>query len=271
MPELPEVETTLQGIKPYVENHTIRECRVLNPSLRWPVPLDLPKRLQGQGVQGVERRGKYIVMAVGQGWVLWHLGMSGSLRVVPAAAPLAKHDHVELIMASGQAIRLNDPRRFGCVLWHEGDLNQHTLLKHLGPEPLSLAFSLEYFQANAKRHGQACKLWIMNAKVVVGVGNIYANEALFAARIHPLKPAKALTKPQLSRLHAAIVQVLTRAIVQGGTTLRDFVNPEGKPGYFAQQLSVYGRAGLPCVVCAKPLTESRLGNRSTVYCTHCQK
>ncbi len=269
MPELPEVETTLQGVKPHVLHQQVITCHVHNGRLRWPVPADLAKRVEGQEVIALERRGKYIIMTFKTGHVLWHLGMSGSLRVLPLGAPLAKHDHLEWAFL-GHILRFNDPRRFGCVLWHEGPWQSHPLLQHLGPEPLSEDFTLAYCTKSAQKHSCAVKLWIMNAKVVVGVGNIYANEALFKAGIHPLKAANQLTRAQLERLRLAIVSVLGQAITQGGTTLRDFVGADGKPGYFAQALSVYGRAGQPCVTCAKPLTENRLGNRSTVFCERCQ-
>ncbi len=271
MPELPEVETTLRGIAPHTLGQRVTACVVRNGRLRWPVPEDLHSLLSGQTLLELKRRGKYLLLRFESGHVLWHLGMSGSLRILEVAAAPGKHDHVDVLFANGRCLRFNDPRRFGAVLWTPDSLDEHPLLKHLGPEPLSPSFTVDYLLGNAKRHSLSCKPWVMDAKVVVGVGNIYANEALFAAGIHPLKPANKLTRPQLTRLVLQIQSILRHAIERGGTTLRDFVGGDGKPGYFAQELKAYGRGGKPCVNCGKPLMEKRLAQRSTVYCTLCQR
>lgn len=271
MPELPEVETTRRGIAPYCEGLALTNMVVRNGALRWPVESGLPNWLKGQVLRGVARRSKYLLLRFDTGTLLVHLGMSGSLRVVEANAPIGKHDHIDMVFGEN-VLRYNDPRRFGAFVWHEGgDVASHDLLRHLGPEPFDDAFSADYLFEKAKRRTVPLKTFIMDAKVVVGVGNIYANEALFKAGLHPLKPADKLTRPKALRLVEEIKTVLAKAIKQGGTTLRDFVGGDGKPGYFAQQLNVYGRGEQPCVACFKPLTEKRLQNRTTVFCTQCQK
>lgn len=271
MPELPEVETTRRGIAPYCEGLALTNLVVRNGALRWPVEPGLPNWLKGQVLRGVTRRSKYLLLHFDTGTLLVHLGMSGSLRVVEANAPIGKHDHIDMVFGEN-VLRYNDPRRFGAFVWHEGDdVASHDLLRHLGPEPLEDSFSADYLYENAKRRTVPLKSFIMDAKVVVGVGNIYANEALFKAGLHPLRPADKLSRPKAQRLVEEIKTVLAKAIKQGGTTLRDFVGGDGKPGYFAQQLNVYGRGEQPCVVCFKPLTEKRLQNRTTVFCTQCQK
>ena len=272
MPELPEVETTRRGIAPHCEGLPLQNMVVRNGALRWPVESGLPHWLRGQMLHEVSRRSKYLLMRFDTGTLLVHLGMSGSLRVVDAQALVGKHDHIDLVFGADKVLRFNDPRRFGAFVWHEGaDVHAHNLLRHLGPEPLDEAFSADYLWSKAKRRSVPLKSFIMDAKVVVGVGNIYANEALFKAGLHPLKPADKLSRPKAQRLVTEIKAVLAKSIKQGGTTLRDFVGGDGKPGYFAQQLNVYGRGELPCVVCCKPLTEKRLQNRTTVFCTQCQK
>lgn len=271
MPELPEVETTRRGIAPHVTGKQVQALIVRNHQLRWPVPVELPQLLGGQTLQSVERRGKYLLFRFDHGTALWHLGMSGSLRVVTRQAQVGKHDHVDLVFDDDTALRFNDPRRFGALLWTGDDINSHKLLQHLGPEPLSANFDGEYLFNRSRKRTQSVKTWLMDSRVVVGVGNIYANEALFAAGIHPLRRTGKLSKADCARLATEIKRVLTYAISRGGTTLRDFVGGDGKPGYFAQELLVYGRGGEPCKACGKPLTERRLGQRTTVYCTQCQK
>ncbi|GGO88795.1 formamidopyrimidine-DNA glycosylase [Marinobacterium nitratireducens] len=270
MPELPEVETTRRGVAPYLEGHRVESVVVRQPRLRWPVPPDLAELLAGQRPREVARRGKYLLIGFGHGTVLVHLGMSGSLRLVPRDQPPGRHDHLDLVLDSGLALRLTDPRRFGAVLWQSpGEV--HQLLASLGPEPLSENFDAGCLQRACKGRRSPIKQLIMDSKVVVGVGNIYANEALFAAGIHPKRAAGRISPQRLERLVVEIKTVLARAIEQGGTTLRDFVGGDGKPGYFSQQLMVYGRAGEPCVRCGAPLREIRLGQRSTVFCADCQR
>jgi len=270
MPELPEVETSRAGIAPYLEGQRIRRLVVRQPRLRWPVPATLPEVLKNEQIQTVARRGKYLLIHVATGQALLHLGMSGSVRILPLGEPAGKHDHLDLELESGYLLRLTDPRRFGALLWQpEGEL--HPLLASLGPEPLSEAFNVEYLVARCRGRRTAIKALIMDSHVVVGVGNIYANEALFLARIDPRRAAGRISRERLARLVAAIKEVLARAIAQGGTTLRDFVGGDGKPGYFKQQLHVYGKAGEPCSHCGSILKEVRLGQRSTVFCAVCQR
>ncbi len=270
MPELPEVETTRRGVEPFCCGEVVRRVVVREPRLRWPVPEHLPRRLAGQTITAVERRAKYLLFRTGAGTLLVHLGMSGSLRVsAPDQAP-ARHDHIDLELASGRVLRFNDPRRFGCFLWLEpGEL--HPLLSHLGPEPLSAAFDGALLHRLSRRRPGPVKNFIMDGKVVVGVGNIYANEALFLAGIRPDRAASRISRARYERLAETIKQVLTSAITSGGTTLRDFVGGDGKPGYFARQLHVYGRAEAPCKRCGARLREIRLGQRTTVFCVTCQR
>jgi len=270
MPELPEVETTCGGIRPHLVGKKIKRLRVLQPKLRWPVPAEL-QQIEGQFVRSVQRRGKYILLQTKVGCAILHLGMSGSLRVVKQSLPLEKHDHVEFGLANGEALRLRDPRRFGSVLWSVEPLEQHWLLSKLGPEPLSEAFDVDYLHQRAKGRRVAVKNFIMNSQVVVGVGNIYASEALFMSGILPSTAAGKISKARFERLLLAIKQVLTAAIEQGGTTLKDFVQADGKPGYFQQSLSVYGRKNEPCLVCQKPVQQIVLGQRSTYFCSTCQR
>lgn len=270
MPELPEVETTRRGIAPHIKGRTVTEVIVRQPKLRWPVPTELHEILPEQPVLAVERRAKYLLIRFEPGTLLVHLGMSGSLRMVDVEQQAGKHDHVDLCFDSGMALRLHDPRRFGAVLWQpKGE--HHTLLSSLGPEPLTEAFNAEHLANCAEGRRTAIKTFIMDNHVVVGVGNIYANEALYAAGIHPKRAAGRISKARLTVLVEEIKRVLARAIEQGGTTLKDFVGGDGKPGYFAQQLNVYGRAGEPCPGCGNSLTEIRLGQRSTVFCNQCQR
>jgi formamidopyrimidine-DNA glycosylase len=271
MPELPEVETTRSGIEPHIKSRQVTEVLVRQPRLRWPVPADLPAHVQGQVVESVTRRGKYLLLNFGNGTVLLHLGMSGSLRMVAASQPAGKHDHIDFIFDSGTCLRLKDPRRFGAVLWAGPDPLNHQLLINLGPEPLSDSFTGEYLRKRAIGRAVAVKNFIMNGRTVVGVGNIYANEALFAAGISPTRSAGKISLKRYLLLAAAIKRILAEAISRGGTTLKDFVGGDGEPGYFKQQLNVYGRAGQGCVNCGAILKEKRLLDRSTVYCGFCQR
>ncbi len=270
MPELPEVETTRRGVEPFSRRQRIAEVRIREPRLRWPVPPDLPERLCGLEVQAVERRAKYLLFRTSEGTLLVHLGMSGSLRVMDPLEPPLKHDHIDLVFDNGRCLRFNDPRRFGCFLWIAAG-EQHPLLSKLGPEPLSEAFDGAYLYRRSRGRRGPVKHFIMDGHIVVGVGNIYANEALFLSKILPHRAAGRISRDRYERLANHIKQVLTSAITQGGTTLRDFVGGDGKPGYFAQQLYVYGRAGEPCKACGRPLRERRLSQRSTVYCVACQR
>ena len=270
MPELPEVETTRRGIEPYLLNQVIVRLIVHDKRLRWPVPDDV-NALCGAKVTAVERRGKYLLVQVEAGTAIVHLGMSGSLRVCTDNEPRRKHDHFELVTASGNIIRYHDPRRFGCLLWQSRGDAEHALLSKLGPEPLSEAFNTEYL-FKATRHRQvAIKNLIMNSQIVVGVGNIYASESLFMAGIRPGRSARRVRRLDCQGLVLAIKQVLTQSIIQGGTTLRDFVNSDGEPGYFAQSLKVYGREGEPCRQCQGAISQKVMGQRSTFYCRLCQK
>jgi len=271
MPELPEVETTRRGIAPHIENNTIRKVIVRNRSLRWPIPTGLNNKLKDQTVTSVTRRAKYLLINTDIGSLIVHLGMSGSLRILPSTASIEKHDHFELQFDDGQCLRLRDPRRFGCVLWEKGDPFQHKLLINLGPEPLDNLFNAELLFERSRKRKTSIKQFIMDAKIVVGVGNIYASEALFLAGIKPTKLAGKITKINAQDLTAAIKKILKQAIKQGGTTLKDFKSSDGKPGYFQQKLKVYDRKGEACLICKKPITCITLGQRSTFYCSHCQK
>ncbi len=271
MPELPEVETTCRGIAPHIEGQTIKLVIVRQPKLRWPVPESLAQTLTGLCIQSVSRRAKYLLFSTAAGTMLLHLGMSGSLRIMSTAQAAGKHDHVDFVFNDGTLLRFNDPRRFGAVLWTEEPAAEHPLLKDLGPEPLLSDFNGELLYALSRNRKVAVKSFIMDSHIVVGVGNIYANEALFMAGIQPTRQAGKVSLVRYQKLAECIRVVLRQAIEQGGTTLRDFVNEAGKPGYFQQQLRVYGRAGLPCVSCSHPLTEVRIANRSTVFCGACQR
>ncbi|MCF7200948.1 bifunctional DNA-formamidopyrimidine glycosylase/DNA-(apurinic or apyrimidinic site) lyase [Pseudomonas oligotrophica] len=270
MPELPEVETTRRGIEPHLLGQTIERVLVRDRRLRWPIPEDLDIRLSGQRIEAVERRAKYLLIRVQSGTLIAHLGMSGSLRLVPAELPAAKHEHVDILLGSGQALRYTDPRRFGALLWSELPL-AHPLLASLGPEPLDEDFDGRRLYELARGRSMAVKPFIMDNAVVVGVGNIYASEALFAAGIDPRRPAGAISRARYERLAAEIKRILAMAIERGGTTLRDFVGGDGKPGYFQQELYVYGRGGEFCKQCGATLREVRLGQRASVFCGHCQR
>lgn len=270
MPELPEVETTRRGIAPYVLGKTIRQVIIHSRKLRWPVPPDLNRQVAGQKVVALERRGKYLLLRLEQGSIILHLGMSGSLRVVRCRTPRDPHDHVEFVLPGGHCLRLRDPRRFGAVLFTRRDPLQHRLLRDLGPEPLADEFDGAYLYRKSRGRKLAVKQFIMDSKVVTGVGNIYANEALFLAGIHPKRPAGRISAARYALLADAIKQVLRAAIRAGGTSLRDFTDAKGRPGYFARKLNVYGKAGEPCPRCGTPIRHIMLGQRSTYYCPHCQ-
>lgn len=270
MPELPEVETTRRGVEPHCQGKRVVDVIVRDARLRWPVPDDLPDRLSGQVVIRVARRAKYLQFVTRAGTLLMHLGMSGSLRVVPEDEPVLKHDHLDLCLEGGRRLRFNDPRRFGSALWIPAG-ETHSLLQRLGPEPLGGDFDGALLYRRSRGRKGPIKSFIMDANVVVGVGNIYANEALFLSGIRPDRAAGRVSLARYEALSTNIKRVLTSAIEQGGTTLRDFVGGDGKPGYFAQQLFVYGRAGEPCKACTTPLREARLGQRSSVYCVTCQR
>ena len=274
MPELPEVETTKRGISPHIEQHKITEITVRQSSLRWPVPENLPELLMHKTVTSIERRAKYLLIYFEynkEQALLVHLGMSGSLRICQASDPLLKHDHVDLHFDNGNILRYSDPRRFGCILWLDDAPQNHKLLSHLGPEPLSDGFDGAYLWHRAKGKAVAVKQFVMDQKVVTGIGNIYATEALFTAGIHPEKAAGKVSKARYEVFAQEAKRILQRSINQGGTTLRDFVGGDGKPGYFAQQLLVYGRKGEECPTCQTILKEVRLSNRSSVFCPQCQK
>jgi len=271
VPELPEVETTRRGVAPFAEGATVEDVIVREPRLRWPVPANLPALLRGQQIDRVTRRAKYLLFDTGGGTLLVHLGMSGSLRVIRGPAPVPmRHDHIDLQLTGGDCLRFNDPRRFGCFLWLQPG-EQHPLLSHLGPEPLSADFDGHLLYRLSRGRRGPVKNFIMDGRIVVGVGNIYANEALHQAGIRPDRRAGRISVARYQILADCVKQVLTSAIEQGGTTLRDFVGGDGKPGYFAQQLYVYGRKGQPCKTCGAVLREQRLGQRSTVYCVTCQR
>ena len=269
MPELPEVEVSRLGITPWMEGVIVEKVVIRYPRLRWPIPSEI-HLLEGQPLHSIERRAKYLLLRSTLETAILHLGMSGHLRILPIGTPVERHDHVDLELANGKLLRFHDPRRFGALLWTTDDPHQHPLLKNLGPEPLTDAFTADYLWQCSRKPRSAIKPWLMDNHVVVGVGNIYANESLFMAHIHPKRAVNSLTIEESQALVAAVKQVLARAITQGGTTLRDFMRIDGKSGYFVQELLVYGRAGQACQVCAHPLEELRLGQRSSVFCPICQ-
>jgi formamidopyrimidine-DNA glycosylase len=271
MPELPEVETIRRGIAPFVVGRQVRGLVLRTTKLRWPVSAELADQLVGQTVRAVERRGKYLLLRFGRGTLLIHLGMSGYLRVLETPVPPGKHDHADIEFSGGVCLRLNDTRRFGVLLWLEGDPLQHPLLVELGPEPLSAAFDGDYLFRRSRNRRLAVKPFLMDHRVVVGIGNIYASEALFRAGIHPQRPAGRISAERYRNLAGAVREVLKEAIAAGGTTLRDFSDQNGRPGYFALQLQVYGREGEPCPNCGRPIEKITLGQRSSYYCSHCQR
>lgn len=271
MPELPEVETTLRGVAPRLLGRRVAALHLRQPALRWPVPPTLTALLPGQRIHGARRRGKYLLFALDAGHLLIHLGMSGSLRVIPGGQAPGPHDHFDLLLDDGAALRFTDPRRFGALLWVAGEVEQHPLLCRLGPEPLEDAFDADYLQRRARGRTAPVKSFLMDSRVVVGIGNIYANEILHHSGVHPLRAAGRIGLGRYRVVVAATKEVLAGAVAQGGTTLRDFVGGDGKPGYFRQQLRAYGRGGEPCRGCAAPLREVRLAQRTTVYCPRCQR
>ena len=274
MPELPEVETTRRGIAPHIAGRQLTDVIIRQPQLRWAIPANLADKLKNHTLNQVDRRAKYLLFRFNHGYLLIHLGMSGSLRIVdPETMPVMAHDHVDFLFSDHCAMRYHDPRRFGAILWSDSDVDpqNHPLLHHLGPEPLTDAFTSDYLFRQSRQRKKDIKTFIMDNKVVVGVGNIYANEALFSAGIRPTKAAGRLTKKHCLALVDEIRRILQQAIDQGGNTLRDFVNGDGKPGYFAQQLNVYGRGGKACKGCGGVLKTIRQAQRATVYCTNCQR
>jgi formamidopyrimidine-DNA glycosylase len=270
LPELPEVETTRRGIEPHVEKQRVKEIILRRKDLRWPITPDLSKDMPGQTIESVSRRGKYLLLQTKTGTLIIHLGMSGSLRIATQSHIVGKHDHVDIVLDNKKILRFNDPRRFGCMLWQKSNGCLHPLLASLGPEPLSENFNSNYLYKKSRTRNAAIKTFIMDSKIVVGVGNIYANESLFLAGINPKRSAGKISKARFAKLVPCIKQVLQNAIDAGGTTLRDFTDSDGKPGYFAQSLLVYGRKDQPCNVCKTILKEIRQGQRSTVYCPKCQ-
>ena len=269
MPELPEVEVCRLGISPHILNKQVSDVVVRHKQLRWPIP-DEVKSINGYTVLSVERRSKYLLIKFSHGTLLIHLGMSGTIRVINANLAIAKHDHFDLVFSHGKALRLNDPRRFGAVLWFAEHVDEQGLLSKLGPEPLSDAFCHGYLFSKANKRKVPIKTFLMSNPVVVGVGNIYANEALFKAGIHPATLAGSISESRFNILTDIIKQVLDEAIKEGGTTLKDFTQADGRPGYFAQKLQVYGRAGQKCYSCDEKLEEIRQANRSSVFCPVCQ-
>lgn len=271
MPELPEVETSRRGIDPHISGRTVLQTVVRQPSLRWPVPEQVGAELTGQVVRSTGRRGKYLLLNTDSGCLIIHLGMSGSVRIVNSQQTVGKHDHIDIVFNDDVILRYHDPRRFGCMLWSAHPAAQHPLLSHLGPEPLSDEFTAQYLFTRSRGRKVPIKSFIMDSSVVVGVGNIYANEALFMAGIRPQAAAGSLSLARLQRLTASIREVIAHAIAVGGTTLRDFVGGDGKPGYFQQSLLVYGRGGEPCRKCSTVLQEVRQNQRSSVFCQRCQR
>ena len=287
MPELPEVETTRAGLAPHLVGRRVVAAVLRRPDLRWPIAAEIAAVLPGQRIEAVRRRAKYLLLDTAAGSALLHLGMSGSLRVLPAATPVRDHDHVDLLLDSDRVLRFNDPRRFGCLLWQPAG-EVHPLLAGLGPEPLpdnpvpgtdaaairgeqAAAFTGDYLYALSRGRRVPVKSFLMDQKVVVGVGNIYVAEALFAAGISPLRAAGKVSRQRYARLADAVQSILAHAITRGGTTLRDFISPDGAPGYFEQELSAYGRGGEPCRRCGRALNQALVGQRATVWCGHCQR
>jgi len=269
MPELPEVETTLRGIAPALTGQRITAIEVRQPKLRWPVPPEIQAAV-GQRIETVSRRGKYLLIKTTTGTLLLHLGMSGSLHLVKPEIQPEKHDHIDICLDNNLLLRLHDPRRFGAVLWWTQNIEEHPLLIKLGPEPLQAGFDDEHLWRLSRGRKQAVKNFIMNGHIVVGVGNIYASESLFRAGILPQRQAGRISRQRYQQLSQVIRQVLAEAIAQGGTTLKDFTNSGGRPGYFAQELLVYGRKDQPCMACGAPIKMKVIGQRASFYCGHCQ-
>ncbi len=270
MPELPEVETTRRGLAPHLLGRRVTAVILRRSALRWPIPAPIRDELPGQTVTAVDRRAKYLLLQAQTGSALLHLGMSGSLRVLPAATPAGTHDHVDLVLDSGCVLRFHDPRRFGCLLWQPAG-SVHPLLADLGPEPLADGFDGDHLWRCSRGRSAPVKAFVMDQAVVVGIGNIYAAEALFRAGIHPLRAAGKVSRARYQQFAAAAREVLATAIDHGGTTLRDFTAPDGAPGYFVRDLAVYGRVGEPCRTCGTRLRGRLLAGRATVWCPHCQR
>jgi formamidopyrimidine-DNA glycosylase len=271
MPELPEVETIRRYLEPLLSDQRIAGVTIRHAGLRWPISPTLSKQLTGQRIRTIERRAKYLLLRCEAGTLIIHLGMTGRLLVLPAATPVVKHDHLDLLLANGDCLRFNDSRRFGTVLWTTEDPLRHALLHNLGAEPLEAHFTGACLYQRASGRTVAIKNFIMNQRIVVGIGNIYASEALFQAGIHPARPAGEISLGRYERLADAIRAVLQAALAAGGTTLRDYRQGDGNPGGFQVQLLVYGRAGQPCSVCGHPLRLARIGQRSAYYCSKCQR
>ena len=275
MPELPEVETTRRGLAPHLEGKRIRGVVLRRPDLRWPIPTEIESVLPGQRIDAVRRRAKYLLLDTQAGSALLHLGMTGSLRVLPATTPVTVHDHVDLQLSSGRVMRFNDPRRFGSLLWQPaGEI--HELLQSLGPEPLTDdpdndLFNGDYLFERSRGRKAPVKAFLMDQRIVVGVGNIYAAESLFHAGISPWRAAGKVSRERYVALADAVKEILGHAIARGGTTLRDFISPDGAPGYFVQELSAYGRGGLPCPNCGRLLKSADIGQRASVWCGYCQR
>ncbi len=268
MPELPEVETTCRGIEPHLRDQTITQVLLRQTQLRWPISAEVSS-LAGRRIEQVSRRGKYLLMQLDQGHLIWHLGMSGSMRILPVGAAAAKHEHVELQLSNQQSLRYRDPRRFGALLYTVENPLQHRLLEKLGPEPLSEAFNPAYLYQCCRHRNTPIKSILMNNQVVVGVGNIYASEALHLAGLRPTRAASRISKPRAARLVESVVEILTNAIAKGGTTLQDFSQSDGNPGYFSQALQVYGNRG-DCLTCGQPIKQIVIGQRASYYCPVCQ-
>jgi formamidopyrimidine-DNA glycosylase len=271
MPELPEVETTRRGLEPWLTGKRIRTAIVRHHGMRWPVPPSLAELVAGQRIRKLERRSKYLLLDCGSGWLIVHLGMSGSLRIVPARSDPGKHDHFDLILDSGKALRLTDPRRFGAVLWQPGDPMQHKLLRDLGPEPFSPQFTGAWLHAWTRGRSAPIKSLLMDSHLVCGVGNIYANESLFRAGVHPTRSVGRISLARYEKLAQSVRETLSDAIQAGGSTLRDFHHADGSPGYFQQTYFVYGREGQPCKRCGTAIRCVRIGQRATYFCPRCQR
>lgn len=271
MPELPEVETTLRGLAPHLAGQVVADVVIRNPQLRWPIPLDLPELLRGATIRDLRRRAKYLLFHFDHGTLILHLGMSGSLRILTTPTSADKHEHFDLVLTNGTVMRLRDPRRFGAVLWHSGEINAHPLFAKLGPEPLQTGLDAEHLFRATRKRSAAIKLLIMDNHIVVGVGNIYANEALFRAGIKPQLPAGKISRARCGKLVAEIRATLNEAIALGGSSLRDYVDSDGKQGYFQQHYWVYGRSNEACRKCGTLIKQIKQGQRSSFYCPECQR
>lgn len=271
MPELPEVETVRRGIAPYLVGKAIDRMVIRQRRLRWPISRLLPGAVANQRVHTIDRRAKYLLIELDEGHLIWHLGMSGSFRILQDPSMPETHDHVDICLKKGATLRFRDPRRFGSLHWTRADPLRHRLLKDLGPEPLGEEFSGGWLYARSRGRSSAVKNFLMDSKIVVGLGNIYASEALFEAGISPVRAAGRVGLNRYRRLAEAAKSVLNQAIKSGGTTLRDFTKAEGEPGYFAQELQVYGRAGEACPRCGEPVRSRVIGQRSSFYCQQCQR